>query len=170
LLGGGDALAKSVITSVEPAAGVAAGDGLVITAGLGAQGVGIDVVNVAVEWVVDCTTTLGGNVDDVVVAAGVEGRVVGLAIATLCVGQVVDFVLATTGDGGIVGHSVAAPSQRSSSFDQVAVSTAGLLCCVVAFPLVLSNLTAGFVSAIDEMTRTASLVGWLVDLVNTATL
>jgi hypothetical protein len=104
---------------------------------------------------------LGG--DDVAVAAGVEFGVVGLAVAASSGGDVVDLLFAATAGEGVVRLSVATLSQRASSRNQAAVSTTGLLVCVVPNARVLSSLTAVLVSTIDEMARTTCLRVEVVD-------
>jgi hypothetical protein len=163
LLSFGAALAKSVVSSVELAAFVASGDGLVHAAFLSALGDGVDVKGTVGARIGHCAALLGLRVDDVAVAAGVGIGVEGLAVAAAGGGLVVDLFLAATVDGRVVSNSVAALGQSTSSRNQLAVSTASLLGVVVALPRVLSSLTAGLASAIDEVARAASLVGSPVD-------
>jgi len=162
-LRGGDALAKSVVSSVEPTAFVALGDGLVPAAFLSGLGDGVDVNGTVGAGVGHCAALLGLLVDDVAVAAGVEFGVEGLAVAAVGGGPVVDLFLAATVDGRVVSNTVAALGQRTSSRNQLTVGTASLLGVVVALPRVLSSFTAGLASAIDEVARAASLVVSPVD-------
>jgi hypothetical protein len=148
--------------SAEQATGGGDGDGLVVTALLGGDGVGVSVDSLCVSGVGDLTARFDGVVNDVVVAAGVKGGVVGLSVAAALVGSVGDdLVVAAEIHCLVVGLATATAGESSSSVHQLLVA-AGLLCGVVPNVRVRSSLAARLVSTVDEDVDAASLLGIII--------
>lgn len=144
--------------SVEKTTGGGDGDGLVVTALLSGGGDGVSVDCLSVSGIGDLTARLDGIVDDVVVAARVEGCVVCLSVTAALVGIVsYDLVIATEIHCAVISLGTAAAAERSSSINQLLVA-AGLLCWVVPNERVRSSLAARLVITVDEDGSTASLL------------